>query len=145
MRFALYALLALSVAGCSLVYRLPTRQGNIIEQKQLELLRTGQTRDQVKFLLGTPLATSPFRTDRWEYLGYYKDPRGNVTSRTVTLYFEEEKLARIEGLAINGKSKPLDGPEIDRIVNAQQNSALQNQREESEKAQESGVKVEPPK
>jgi outer membrane protein assembly factor BamE len=145
MRFALYALLALSVAGCSLVYRLPTRQGNIIEQKQLELLRTGQTRDQVKFLLGTPLATSPFRTDRWEYLGYYKDPRGNVTSRTVTLYFEEEKLARIEGLAIKGKSKPLDGPEIDRIVKAQQNSALQNQREESEKAQESGVKVEPPK
>lgn len=145
MRFALYALLALSVAGCSLVYRLPTRQGNIIEQKQLELLRTGQTRDQVKFLLGTPLATSPFRTDRWEYLGYYKDPRGNVTSRTVTLYFEEEKLARIEGLTINGKSKPLDGPEIDRIVKAQQNSALQNQREESEKAQESGVKVEPPK
>jgi outer membrane protein assembly factor BamE len=145
MRFALYALLALSVAGCSLVYRLPTRQGNIIEQKQLELLRTGQTRDQVKFLLGTPLATSPFRTDRWEYLGYYKDPRGNVTSRTVTLYFEEEKLARIEGLAIKGKSKPLDGPEIDRIVKAQQNSALQNQREESEKAQESGVKVEPQK
>ena len=89
--------LALSLPACGLVYKLPTRQGNVIEQKQLDQLKTGMTRDQVRFLMGTPLAASPFREDRWDYVGYYKTPRGQVFTRTVSLYFEGDKLARTEG------------------------------------------------
>ena len=87
----------LALCACELVYKLPTRQGNVIEQKQLDQLKTGMSRDQVKFLLGTPLAASPFRQDRWDYVGYYKSPRGDVHTRTVSLYFETDKLARTEG------------------------------------------------
>lgn len=89
--------LALSLPACGLVYKLPTRQGNVIEQKQLDQLKTGMTRDQVRFLMGTPLAASPFREDRWDYVGYYKTPRGQVFTRTVSLFFEADKLARTEG------------------------------------------------
>ncbi|HZP11986.1 MAG TPA: outer membrane protein assembly factor BamE [Nevskiaceae bacterium] len=91
--------LALSLPACGLVYKLPTRQGNVIEQKQLDQLKTGMTRDQVRFLMGTPLAASPFRDDRWDYVGYYKTPRGQVFTRTVSLYFDGDKLARTEGAA----------------------------------------------
>jgi outer membrane protein assembly factor BamE (lipoprotein component of BamABCDE complex) len=87
----------LALPACGLVYKLPTRQGNVIEQKQLDQLKPGMTRDQVKFLMGTPLAASPFRPDRWDYVGYYKTPRGQKFTRLVTVWFEDDKLARTDG------------------------------------------------
>ena len=103
-RSILVSLLALSLSGCFLVYKLPTRQGNVIDQKQFDLLKVGQTREQVKFLLGTPIATSPFRNDRWDYFGYYKDPRGKVSTRTISLFFAGDKLDRMEGVQIASNS-----------------------------------------
>jgi len=120
MRLILMSLLVLGLSGCSIVYKLPTRQGNVIDQKQFDLLKVGQTREQVKFLLGTPIATSPFRTDRWDYFGYYKDPRGKVSSRTISLYFDADKLARMEGVEIAGAARPLDSPDVERIQAEQQ-------------------------
>jgi len=99
-RSILVSLLALSLSGCFLVYKLPTRQGNVIDQRQFDLLKVGQTREQVKFLLGTPIATSPFRNDRWDYYGYYKDPRGKVSTRTISLFFSGDKLDTMEGVQI---------------------------------------------
>lgn len=96
---AVAAALGLSLSACSLVFKLPTRQGNIMEQKQLDQLKVGMTRQQVTYLLGTPIASSPFRSDRWDYLGYYKSPRGVENNRIVTLYFENDLLARMEGTA----------------------------------------------
>jgi len=97
LRAACLLLIAASLSACSLVYRLPTRQGNVLEQKQLDQLKVGMTQEQVVYLLGTPLAASPFRNDRWDYVGYYKSPRGQVTSRTVSLFFEGTTLAKMEG------------------------------------------------
>ncbi|GAC1621157.1 MAG: hypothetical protein NVS9B10_03620 [Nevskia sp.] len=145
MRKVLLVVLALALAGCSIVYRLPTRQGNVIDQVQLDKLAVGQTREQVKFLLGTPVASSPFKADRWDYLGYYKDPRGQVSSRTVSLYFDQEKLARMEGVQIAGIAKPLDTPDIDRIVKEEKKDEKENSRDESDKAHETGVKIQQPK
>ena len=116
MRSVFVAVLVLALAGCSIVYRLPTRQGNVLDQKQLDQLQVGQTRDQVRFLLGTPIATSPFQVARWDYFGYYKDPRGKVSTRTVSLFFDGDKLAKMDGVQIAGLEKSLDTPDVDRIV-----------------------------
>ena len=97
MRAVFAVLLLLPLAACELVYKLPTRQGNVIEQKDLDKVALGMTREQVRFLLGTPVAASSLRTDRWDYYGYYKPPRGKAFSRTVSLYFEGDKLVRMEG------------------------------------------------
>lgn len=97
MRFLLIAFVGLSLTACNLVFKLPTRQGNVIEQKQLDQLKVGMTREQVTYLMGTPIAASPFRTDRWDYIGYYKSPRGQLSNRTVTIYFENELVSRLEG------------------------------------------------
>lgn len=97
MRAVFAVLLLLPLAGCEIVYKLPTRQGNVIEQKELDKVTLGMTRAQVRFLLGSPIASSAFHADRWDYYGYYKPPRGKPFSRTVSLWFEGDKLARMEG------------------------------------------------
>lgn len=107
MRVLLIAAVALSVSACNLVFKLPTRQGNVIEQKQLDQLKVGMTREQVTYLMGTPVAASPFRSDRWDYIGYYKSPRGKLSTRTVTLFFDANVLTRMDGAA------PLSGPDAE--------------------------------
>jgi outer membrane protein assembly factor BamE len=98
MRLTLILLLSITLSACGIVYTLPTRQGNVLEQDKLEQLEIGMTREQVRFLMGTPLAASPFSDDRWDYLGYYKSPRGQTASRLVSLRFEDNRLIAMEGI-----------------------------------------------
>lgn len=97
MRKLCLILIAALVSGCGLIYKLPTRQGNVIEQAKLDQLEPGMTPEQVRYLLGTPLAASPYVHDRWDYVGYYRSPRGSTLRRVVSLYFENGRLARMEG------------------------------------------------
>ena len=46
-------------------YRPDVHQGNIITKEMVEQLRIGMSREQVRFMLGTPLITSEFRKDSW--------------------------------------------------------------------------------
>ena len=52
------------VSGC--VYRLDVQQGNLLDQEDIEAVKEGMTRNQVRYLLGTPVAVNPFRDDRWD-------------------------------------------------------------------------------
>ena len=64
------------VAGCSFdsvvgvvdPYRIDVRQGNYVDQEMLSQLRRGMSRDQVRYVLGSPLVVDMFRTDRWDYV-----------------------------------------------------------------------------
>ena len=114
MRLLLLAVLALSLSACQILYRLPTRQGNVIDQRDLNKLQIGMTREQVKFVMGTPVAANPFRDERWDYFGYYKSPRGVSTSRTVSLYFQDDKLSRMEG-AQQASNEDLSAPDREAI------------------------------
>lgn len=120
MRVFFLSLLLIGLCGCQLIYKLPTRQGNVIEQKDLDKLKVGMTRDQVKFVMGTPLAATPFRTDRWDYVGYYKSPRGAVTQRTVTLFFEQDLLARLDGVAPEAGDTKISLPDAKAVIKADQ-------------------------
>ena len=133
-------LLLLPLAGCELVYKLPTRQGNAIEQKDLDKLQVGMSREQVRFIMGTPVATTSFRNDRWDYYGYYKPPRGQPYSRTVSLFFEGDKLVRLEG------EKPVKGdanPDVEFIEKEQQKAAAEKERAKEEERTEGSI-IAPP-
>jgi outer membrane protein assembly factor BamE len=90
--------LALAVAttsGC--VYRMNIQQGNYLEAKTVDQVTVGMTRSQVRFLLGTPMVADTFHPERWDYLYYLKDGKTRkVQQRNFTVYFEDEKVARIE-------------------------------------------------
>jgi outer membrane protein assembly factor BamE (lipoprotein component of BamABCDE complex) len=140
MRFAVVCLAA-ALCGCGLIYKLPTRQGNVIEQKQLDKLEVGMSRDQVKFLLGTPIAASPFREDRWDYAGYYKNPRGKVFSRTVSLYFEADKLSKMEGIKVAGDVNA--APDLETLEKQEKKDKTDAERAAEKK--DSGIVIQQPK
>lgn len=98
LRSTVCAILVAGISACGIVYKLPTRQGNVLEQEKLDRVEVGMSRSQIRFLLGTPLAASPFTEDRWDYLGFYRSPRGQTAKRVVSLYFDGDQLARAEGL-----------------------------------------------
>ncbi len=118
MRVLLLSLLLLGLSGCQIIYKLPTRQGNVIEQRDLDKLKPGMSRDQVKFVMGTPLAATPFRADRWDYVGYYKSPYGEITQRTVTAYFDGDQLTRLEGAEPEKGDGALSKPDADAVIKA---------------------------
>lgn len=100
-RYLIPVLLSAIVAGCAVPrigpHRIDVQQGNALDQENVARLKLGLNRAQVRFLLGTPLVVDPFRTDRWDYVYlFYKS--GQLTEqRRLTLFFEGDTLARIEG------------------------------------------------
>jgi outer membrane protein assembly factor BamE len=118
---------ALGLSACQIVYRLPTRQGNVVDQKDVDKLKVGMTRDQVKFVMGTPIATSPFREDRWDYFGYYKSPRGHISQRIVSLYFEGDQLARLDG-AQGGDDLQLSTPDVETVIKQEKKDKAEKER-----------------
>ena len=79
------------------VYKLDINQGNYLSQDMVDKLRVGQTKSQVRQLLGTPLLVSPFRDSRWDYVYEFTHQGEVVAHRTFTAYFVDDKLARWEG------------------------------------------------
>lgn len=78
-------------------YRPDIQQGNFISQEMLAQLKVGQTRDQVKFILGTPLLTDAFHADRWDYPFYLERGNGELTQARVTVYFKDGKVEKFDG------------------------------------------------
>ena len=80
-----------------LVYRIPIQQGNFIDQKQVDKLQIGMTKDQVSFVLGTPMVTDAFDSNYWEYLYVLTGSDGEVSDKTLTITFKNGKLDVIGG------------------------------------------------
>ncbi|MDB5961880.1 MAG: uncharacterized protein JWP59_3174 [Massilia sp.] len=78
-------------------YRPDIQQGNFVSQEMLAQLKVGQTRDQVKFILGTPLLTDAFHAERWDYPFYLARGNGELTKARVTVYFKDDKVERFDG------------------------------------------------
>ena len=75
-------------------YRPDVHQGNIITQEMVDQLRQGMSREQVRFMLGTPLLISEFHKDRWDYPYYLNPLKGQVQSRRLTVFFMDNKVER---------------------------------------------------
>ncbi|WP_246221592.1 outer membrane protein assembly factor BamE [Marichromatium bheemlicum] len=79
------------------VYKMTVQQGNIITEEMVDQLQPGMTRRQVQYLLGTPLLTDFFHSNRWDYTYTIKRGHQPMEVRYLTLFFEEDSLVRIEG------------------------------------------------
>lgn len=91
--FLLSIALAIS-SGC--VYRASIAQGNLIEEKDLAQLELGMTKNQVRFLLGTPMIDDPFDRERWDYVYYLKRGRKDAQfKRWVSVFFENDVVSEI--------------------------------------------------
>lgn len=77
-------------------YKIDIVQGNFVSREQASALQTGMSRNQVKNILGTPLLTSIFHADRWDYVFTFKRQGLAPQSRRVSVFFKDDVLARIE-------------------------------------------------
>ena len=104
-RFAGTLLLATVLSGCSSVprivneYKIDVQQGNVLTQEMVSQLKPGLTKDQVRFILGTPVLIDVFHPNRWDYV--YRLQKGNtgaVEMRKFTAFCDaSEKLVRVSG------------------------------------------------
>ena len=78
-------------------YKVDVIQGNFVSREQVEQLQTGMTRDQVKAVLGTPLLTSLFHADRWDYVFTLKRQGIEPQSFKYTVFFKGDQLERFSG------------------------------------------------
>ena len=78
-------------------YKIDIVQGNFVSREQVEALQPGMGRQQVREIMGTPLVTSLFHNDRWEYVFTLKRPGVEVQTRKLTVFFEGDSFVRSEG------------------------------------------------
>jgi len=94
---------AAALSACNYVpkvdpYRMEIVQGNLVTQDMVSRLTPGLTKDQVRFVLGTPLVIDSFRDDRWDYVYLHMPENIKVPERRrVTVFFEDGKLKRVDG------------------------------------------------
>lgn len=138
----LFAALALSLAGCSSTkapdqaaadaqgvkvsgkssslfgflrpYRIDIQQGNFVSREMVAQLRPGLTRDQVRFVLGTPLLTDMFHTNRWDYDFRLAKGNGEIMTSRVTVFFKDDLLDHVQG----GQDLPTESEYLTLITDA---------------------------
>ena len=78
------------ISSCSYLapFKVAVLQGNIIEDEDVEQLVKGLSKDQVQYLLGTPLLNSPIHQNRWDYFYSVKVGETIVGEKKLSLSFD---------------------------------------------------------
>jgi outer membrane protein assembly factor BamE len=104
-------LLVLSLAACSATgipgitpYKINVQQGNVVTQDMLAKLKPGMTHSQVRYVMGTPMIADPFHPNRWDYVYMFSKHGGKPQERRITIVFDKDRLAHIEGDVVPGKA-----------------------------------------
>ncbi len=88
--------LALGVTACStvkkVVYRIDVPQGNYLEQEKIDQVKVGMNKEQVQYLLGTPMLTDAFAENRWDYVFILRKGHEEPIQRTLFIQFDPKGL-----------------------------------------------------
>jgi outer membrane protein assembly factor BamE len=102
-------------------YRMVIQQGNFVSSEMVAQLKPGMTKEQVRFVLGTPLVNDIFHADRWDYVFFREMPDGKKEQRNLSVIFEKDRLARVlgdlmpaQGQTQSGGFEPLIKPDNDK-------------------------------
>ncbi|CAM2859121.1 small protein A, tmRNA-binding [Legionella steigerwaltii] len=87
------------------------QQGNLLPKSRIDRLKIGMSKNDVAILMGNSLLSPTFNNDRWDYAYTWRRGHGEMTMSTLSLYFHNNTLTRIE----RDKFKPgagLNHPDI---------------------------------
>lgn len=115
--------LALMASGCSFLpenyvpsfvkpYKFDIQQGNFITQQDVAKLQVGMTREQVRFIMGTPLLNDAFHTNRWDYVYRLLRADGQISQSRYTVIFENDIVARHGGENLPANPTDILGPDV---------------------------------
>ena len=85
-----------SLFGLITPYRMEIVQGNVVTKEQMDRVRVGMTRRQVRDVLGAPLVADIFHADRWDYLFLIRRQGAEPQRRAITLVFAGDALRTID-------------------------------------------------
>lgn len=92
--------LVVSLSSCSSwVFKRDIAQGNYLEPRLIEKLQIEMTKEQVKYVLGSPILLGSYDNNTWHYIYRFKSGRDedfNMEKR-FTVKFENDKLVSAEG------------------------------------------------
>ncbi|MDP1733066.1 MAG: outer membrane protein assembly factor BamE [Sulfuritalea sp.] len=91
-------------------YRIDVRQGNFVTQEMVAQLKPGLTREQVRFILGSPLVADMFHVDRWDYVYRFQPGSGEAQQRRLVVFFQDNKLTRVAGDVVAEDSTKVEAP-----------------------------------
>ena len=96
-------------------YKVDVIQGNFVSKEQVAALQVGMPRAQVRDVLGTPLVSSVFHADRWDYV--FTLQRQGIASQVYkyAVFFSGDQLERFEG-----DTMPSEAEFIASLVNTRQ-------------------------
>ena len=85
------------------MHRIDVQQGNVITKEMVEQIKTGMTKRQVTFVMGSPMIQDPFHSARWDYVFTMQpgNKRKIAEYKRVTLIFEDDKVAKIDVVNVN--------------------------------------------
>ena len=78
-------------------YRVEIVQGNFVSREQVNALKPGMSRPQVRDILGTPLIADAFHKDRWDYVFTIRRQGVPPQEHKLAVYFKGDEFARAEG------------------------------------------------
>lgn len=77
-------------------HKLDLQQGNTVKLEQLESIKLGMTKSEVRKIMGSPMLADPFHTQRWDYIYRFIPNKGFERKSLLTLYFKEDVLVKID-------------------------------------------------
>lgn len=92
------SLLISGISACStvkkVVYRIDVPQGNYLEQDKIDQVQVGMNKEQVAYLLGTPMLQDNFAQNRWSYVFIKREGHNEPIQQTLLVYFDEKGLVK---------------------------------------------------
>lgn len=85
-----------SFLGFITPYKVEVVQGNVVTRDQVELVKPGMSRAQVRDILGSPLLADVFHTDRWDYVFTIRRQGAEPQRRAVVARFDGDQLKSID-------------------------------------------------
>lgn len=89
-------------------YRFNLPQGNYVTRDMLDQVKPGMTREQVRFILGSPLLSQSFRGDRWDYVYRFQHANGSADVRRALIRFADDRVSAVESSALPQRDDPDD-------------------------------------
>jgi len=82
----------LLMAGC---YVIDVQQGNSIHPDKLAQLQVGMSKEQVRYIMGSPVLESAFNDDHWDYVYTLRDSHRHKSYQHVDVIFQRNKVKSI--------------------------------------------------
>lgn len=99
LKFLVFALSILLLLACQskflTVHKIDVQQGNALDAEMANKVKMGMNKEQVQYVLGSPLITDSFHPDRWDYIYLLIPGYGEQERRLLTLIFDRDEVIDI--------------------------------------------------